>query len=202
MRITKPGTTIVCSWRLLLAVLSVQALILAGCAPSQPVESDLAAHGHQLPRDYAAAVTAVAEHCQTIEEAFAAGTPEKCDEALHELVELLNQVPALAEASALPETERDQVAAAVTELFNSLDQLHAGFHGDAQGVDYADVAEAVDGAVETLQSKAALAGSETAAAHTGHDDDHGHDQDHGEHLHAGHADDQDPGPEQATGAVD
>ena len=142
-------------------------------------------HGHR-PESYSAALASIKHARDEVKAAFDAGTPKACDEALHEVAEVLDVLPEVAAETDLPKNDWQVVKNQSTVLFDQFMQIHNGFHGDGkQGASFDSVEEEINKAIDVLDSKLAATGEKIVASedthdHEGHDhDEHGHE--HGDH---------------------
>lgn len=148
--------------------------LLAACKPAdegkEPTgtsSSEAHDHGHEHPRPASLAdgVAQIKTHLKSVEDAFANNKPQECDDALHELAEILDVLPQVAADSDLPKESWEEVKKASGGLFDALMKIHEGFHGEnAQGATYSDVKSAIDENLAVLESKASEGGKEAGSA--------------------------------------
>lgn len=118
-------------------------------------------HDHARPASLADGVAQIKTHVKTVEEAFANNKPQECDDALHELAEILEVLPDVAAESDMPKESWEEVKKASAGLFDAMMKIHEGFHGeDAKGASYNDVKTAIDENLAVLEAQAS-AGSAT-----------------------------------------
>lgn len=169
--------------------------LVVGCsfeAPTAPVaatnEHDHV-HDHAHPETYVDAVKAIKECRDDVQEAFAAGTPNECDHALHDAVEVLDGLEKLAKSAQLSDDDVKIVKTTAQDLFGHFASIHKGFHGGGEGSSYDDVAKNIDAAIEVLDTKLVAVVHDDEHADHDHDDHAGHDHDeHAGHDHDEHAD--------------
>lgn len=115
-------------------------------------------HGHdhhaEVPETFGAAVEKVDSLRAAIKEAFEAEDMDKADGPVHAVGDILEAVPGLAEKAGLSEEDRTAVQEAVQTLFTHFGAIDEKIHG-GEGKNYADVADEVEAAVETLKQAAA-----------------------------------------------
>jgi hypothetical protein len=104
------------------------------------------------------AVAQLQQHRDAVRDAFAAGTPDACHDALHQVGHLLGDLPKIAEASGLSEEQQAAVTEAAGKLMTAFGEIDKTMHGAADGADYAAVESDVDAAMETLTSTLAEEG--------------------------------------------
>jgi hypothetical protein len=104
------------------------------------------------PETYAAAVTQIKQYRDQIRDAFAAGTPEQCDEALHHAAHVLEHVPDLAIAD-LKEVDVAAVKSASVELTELLAKIHEGFHGNQPEATFEELSDKINAAIAALEAK-------------------------------------------------
>jgi hypothetical protein len=189
--------------------LFLAAVALSGCnnAPTTSEDSTAGAeqhahdHDHELPQSYAAAVAEIKSCRDEVKSAFDAGTPDACDHALHTAADVLDALGGLAGKAGLGKEDVEAVNSAAKELFGLFSEIHHGFHGDGEGAAFDDVADKINEAIATLESKVSLddvthddhdahdhdAHDHDAHDHDGGDLDHDHDtvDDHGDEDHNG-----------------
>jgi len=157
-----------------------------GCTESTPSSSPTSGgeeehhhhdHGHR-PESYSAALAQIKHARDDIKAAFDAGTPNACDDALHEVSEVLDVLPEVAAETDLPKEDWQVVKDQSKHLFDQFMKIHDGFHGESkQGATFDSVADEINKAIEVLESKVAATGEKVQAEH-----DHDHEgHDHGEH---------------------
>ena len=187
--------------RAVLGTLGIALLCLlgSGCSPSSTAAKGdgegQAGHGHEhdhdhghRPDSYVAALNQIKHARDEVKAAFDAGTPKECDDALHILAEVLDVLPEVAAETDLPKEDWQIVKDQSKHLFDQFMKIHDGFHGSgAEGASFDSVAEEINKAIETLESKIAATGEKVEEGH-GHDHE-GHDHeghDHEGHDHEGH----------------
>jgi hypothetical protein len=178
--------------------LLASAAITAGCAegpdtsdPTTAADQEQHDHTHDAPSSYSAAVAEIKKCRDEVQQAFDAGTPDACDDALHVAAEALDAMAGLAEKSNFAMEDVKAVKGAAKELFDHFAEIHRGFHGGGEGASFADVAEKIDEGIAVLDSKLELiASSDVDGAHAnGHsheDHDDAHEHDHADHDHEDH----------------
>lgn len=141
-------------------------LALTGCG----AQSHDHTHDHHAgPETFAEAVADLQKVRDLTRDAFAAGDPERCHHALHEVGELLEAIPQLAAESELAETSWNEVKLASDNLFTSFGMVDQTLHsGKPDTTVYSKVAADIDSAIESLLAKTkeaeAAAGPEPAAS--------------------------------------
>ena len=152
-----------CCFRLSSFLLLLPALFLAvGCQPEAATSSNANgtsadnANSHEgMPENYAEAVAQLKECRDSVKNAFAAGTPDDCDTALHDAVHVLEHVPEL--AAELPEEDAATVKSTRDELFSLLEQIHDVVHPGSEkseaDISYDDLSTKIDDAIKVLESK-------------------------------------------------
>ena len=134
-----------------LAILAMPLTI--GCG-SPAAQTDTPVTESQAPKiDFATAVQKLAEHTQTVKDAFAAGTPETCDGAVHEAAHLLEAIPGLVSSMEFTEEAQQAIGEATTKLKDGFTKIHEGFHGGEQTTVYDDVAPDLEAGLATLQDQ-------------------------------------------------
>lgn len=171
-------------------------LLGSGCSPSttsaqgeggeQAEEHHHHDHGHR-PKSYVSAIHQIKQARDEIKAAFDAGTPNECDNALHEVAEVLDVLPEVAAETDLPKEEWQIVKDQSKHLFDQFMKIHDGFHGGGSGeqTSFDSVADAINTSIETLESKIAATGEKMETVEEGHEHDHAH-HDHSDHDHDGH----------------
>ena len=145
-------------------------------------------HGHR-PASYNAALAQIKHARDEVKAAFDAGTPNECDDALHDVAEVLGVLPEVAAETDLPKEDWQVVKDQSKVLFDQFMKIHDGFHGDSsQGASFESVAAEINAAIEVLESKVSATGEKVSPASDKHHDEHdGHDHgDHDGHDHDGH----------------
>ncbi len=135
--------------------------LASGCGTQSPpaansggTATEAHAHVHAAPANLADAVTQIKTHLTTVKDAFAAGKPDDCDDALHELAEILEQVPDVAAKDKLPEADVAAIKTASSALMDALMKIHDGFHdADAKGSTYDDVKSVLEEQLGALEAK-------------------------------------------------
>jgi hypothetical protein len=184
------------SGRMASCIVGVALLCLAGsgCTSSTPgakadgednAEEHHHDHGHR-PESYTAALAQIKHARDEVKAAFDAGTPTECDDALHEVAKVLDVLPEVAAETDLPKEDWQVVNDQSQHLFDQFMKIHDGFHGDGkQGASFDSVAEEINKAIETLESKVAATGEKTDREARGNHDHEGHEHEHGD-KHEGH----------------
>lgn len=141
---------------------------LLGCGPagdSTPAGGPAVSHDHEHgdhdhgdaqdasagPTDFPAGVAELRKNYEAIRDAFQANDLDKAHTPLHEVGELLEGLPALADKAALGEAERASAKAAVDAMFDGYGQIDGAIHAGKQP-DYAAVAEKLDRGMADLQA--------------------------------------------------
>ncbi len=157
------------------SLVAALSLGLLGCGPAgdtRPAGGPAAAHDHDHgdhaghehgdakeapagPADLPAGVAELRKNYEAIRDAFQANDLDKAHTPLHEVGELLEGLPALAEKAALGAAERDTAKAAIDAMFEGYGQIDGAIHAGKQP-DYAAVADKLDKGMADLQ--AAVAG--------------------------------------------
>ena len=101
---------------------------------------------------YADALAKLTEYQQTIQTAFAEGNPEACHDALHSVGHLLQDLPAIAAAAELGQTEQETVKEAAGKLMAAFGEIDKGMHGATDAAQYSDVEASINEAMESLNS--------------------------------------------------
>jgi hypothetical protein len=144
-------------------------LVTAGCSSGETTGTDAApsgttsqgdGHGHGHDHGSASmtfpdAVAKLKEYQESIQSAFAAGNPEECHGALHAVGHVLQDLPALAAAAGLGETEQETVKEAAGQLMSAFGEVDKTMHGAPDGAQYADVEASVNEAMGAIESLAA-----------------------------------------------
>ena len=176
-------------------------LAAPGCTGSNSTAGGEDGHDHDhdhggRPASYAAAIDQIRHARDEVKAAFDAGTPHACDDALHEVAEVLDILPVVAAETDLPKEEWQVVKDQSKALFGHFMKIHDGFHGESsKGVSFDSVGSDIDEVIEVLASKIALTGEKVSqSGHEGHDHDghehDGHEHDHDEHDHDEHGHDE------------
>ena len=147
-----------------ISILGLLLLFSLGCTgTSEPVASsdkdEHAGHDHGEaagPTSLGEAVDAVAAHAVTIKDAFAAGTPEACHDAMHEVGNILSKLPDLAAKTDLSEEDQAAVRSAGDAVFEGFMQLDDGLHGNEDAPGYDEVADEIEAGIATLREKVSL----------------------------------------------
>ncbi len=114
-------------------------------------------HAHAAHADsLAEAVSRLDELYVTIRDAMAVGDIQTAHGPLHRVGHVLEDVEGLAAAAPLSPDDREAVEEAIEELFAGYGAVDAQLHG-RPGKDYAEVADEIDAAMETLRTVAARA---------------------------------------------
>ena len=167
-------------------------LLGGGCTSSTPdakadggdqAEEHHHDHGHR-PKSYTAALDQIKHARDEVKAAFDAGTPNGCDDALHVVAEVLDVLPEVAAETDLSKEDWQVVKDQSQHLFDQFMKIHDGFHGDGkEGASFDSVAEEINKAIETLESKVAATGEKPDLEAEGKHDHEGHDHNHDEHDH-------------------
>ncbi len=137
----------------------VIAIAVVGCEPAKP-KGGIADHGHEHADGHAHAETlaeAVKELegiCGKVKAAYEKNDADAADEPLHDVGHTLEEIKELAKTSKLDAAGKAEVEAAANNLLDAFGALHDGMHGGTAGKKYADVADAIDSALKTLNEKA------------------------------------------------
>ena len=183
------------------SLVTLAAVLATGCPPpAEQTAHDHAHNGHSHAESYTDAIEQIQAHAAVIRTTFTEGDPEEGHDALHEIGHLLEGLVELAEKAGLGESDQADIGQAAENAFKAYADLDKTMHSDEAKTTYADIAETVDGALETLVAKVASIGVDRHALDDdhehgdeggGHDDDAEHDEGHDEHP--GHDED---GPDQ------
>ena len=147
---------------------AAMSLGLLGCGPAgdtPPAGGPAASHDHEQgdhdhgdakeapagPADLRAGVAELRKNYEAIRDAFQANDMDKAHTPLHEVGELLEGLPALADKAALGAAERDAAKAAIDAMFDGYGQIDGAIHAGKQP-DYAAVAEKLDKGMADLQA--------------------------------------------------
>lgn len=178
-----------------IACVAVLSLISVGCTSAKPDSQadgggQAEEHGHDhdhghRPESYSAALAQIKHARDEVKAAFDAGDPHACDEALHQVAEVLDVLPEVAAETDLPKEDWQVVKEQSKLLFDEFMKIHHGFHGDGkeEGASFDSVAESINAAIDALEEKVAATGEKAESA----SDDHDHEgHDHEGHDHEGH----------------
>ena len=164
--------------RLVPIFLLLSCLLVFGCNPSPPAPRpvsaasdgadhaamgddthDHAGHDHHEHADhdehhesYAEAVTELDSLRMAAKDALAAGNLEAADDAVHEIGEILEELPDLAAKEAAIAAD-ETIKPAIKDLYDCFDSIDQKLHGDV-GKTYDEVAERIDAAMKTLRARA------------------------------------------------
>jgi len=145
------------------SIVALLSLGLLGCGPAAergPAADQAASHDHDHdhgdgqaagPADFPAGVAQLRKNYEAIRDAFQANEPDKAHEPLHEVGELLEGLPALAEKAALGEAALASAKAAAESMFAAYGEIDGAIHAGKQP-DYAAVAEKLDKGMADLQA--------------------------------------------------
>ncbi len=123
---------------------------------------------------FSAAISELEELSGTISESMAKDDADAAHDPLHEVGDLLEQLPELAKKDGLSQADQKTVNGAVAKLMDAYGAVDAIMHGE-EGKSWDEVKDEIDEATKTL----------TAFEHSHGDGDHDHDHDHadGDHDH-------------------
>ena len=107
----------------------------------------------ELPENLGDAVEQLVQLRDTIRDAFEADDADAAHNPLHEVGHLLSGIEKLVEKSDEDAEHKEEMIAAVEELFDSYTAVDETFHSDG-GKKYSEVASKIDAAVKTLQAHA------------------------------------------------
>ena len=132
-------------------------LFVVGCADDHADSG----HGHEhddaeTRMPYDALVTRICEHRDAIKAAFDADKLEEAHDPLHEIGHLIEQLPDSAAETDLVESDWNQVKDASKELMDAFGKVDALFHGDKEGVKFAEVEQEIGQAIAVLEEKAKI----------------------------------------------
>jgi hypothetical protein len=119
-------------------------------------------HGHdhdhsaeaRMPFD--ALVTRICEHRDAIKAAFDADKPDEAHDPLHKIGKLIAQLPDAAAETDLDESDWNEVKQASDNLMAAFGKVDALFHGDEEGINFAEVEQDVNEALAVLEKKVAV----------------------------------------------
>ena len=176
------------------AILALTAAVLstlpAGCQPAQPPAAQ-APQQEEPAMSLAQSTRLIQDHAEKIREAFGNEDPVAAHDEMHEIGNLLTELPELPEVAKLPAPQQAELQVAAESLLDAFMQLDGVLHGGAD-VSWDDVGDKVAEGMQTLKPHAAPAAATPDDEHDhdhGADDDHGHDDhDHenGDHDHDDH----------------
>ncbi len=141
-------------------------LCLAGCGPSpqpQPAAPQTHDHDHDhghahdhddasvAPTDFSASVAVLRGHFETIRDAFTESDPDKAHDPLHEVGNVLEQLPELAAKAGLMEQDLAKAQAAVAAMFEAYGKIDQAIH-DGEQADYEAVREKLDQGMADLDA--------------------------------------------------
>lgn len=144
-----------------LTLITALVVPFAGCGGSAeqsevnrpPVSIDELEHDHP-PHAHAESYNAAVAELDTmrtqISTAFAAGDIKAADGPIHEVGHVLEHVVELAQEEGFSETVIAEINAAVQTLFDTFGRVDEKIHG-GEGVEYSEVADQIDAALETLK---------------------------------------------------
>ena len=101
-------------------------------------------------------VTRICEHRDTIKAAFDADKQGEAHDPLHEIGHLIAQLPDAAAETDLVESDWNQVKQASDNLMASFGKVDALFHGDKEGLKFAEIEQDVQDAIAVLEEKVAV----------------------------------------------
>lgn len=158
-----------------LALIAALVVPFTGCGRSSeqsevnrpPVSIDELEHDHPPhahAESYNAAVAELDAMRTQISTAFAAGDIKAADGPIHEVGHVLGHVVELAQEEDFSEAAIAEINAAVETLFDTFGRVDEKIHG-GEGVEYSEVADEIDAALETLK-KHTTATADTTTADT------------------------------------
>lgn len=109
-------------------------------------------HDHDAA-DMSEALAHLNEHCTKIKTAFEGNSPEDAHDSLHEVGQLLESIPALAEKKGLSSEQVGTVKEQVEALFDAFTTLDETMHG-GDAVEYSEVDAKIQDAMSKLQEMA------------------------------------------------
>lgn len=148
--------------RSFVSLLAILGWTFVGCAPAPAPPAPAPAtnaghghehghgHGHEHPKTFAEAVQQIEGLRKAIAEAFAANDLEKADGPVHEIGHLLEDAEALAKKENVAD---EAVKKALGDLFEAFGQIDGKIHGKPDGKTYAEVAPALEAAMDVIRSK-------------------------------------------------
>lgn len=146
-------------WRMWLLMACGFGGLMLGCdgggtkSPNLPATSNsdqgAAVHEHEPPASYADAIQQLETLRNTIRDAFAKNDPEAAHGPLHDVGDVLEALPALADKAGFDAAQKDTMKAAMEQLFGHFGKVDEMMHGE-KGTKYEDVSSNIDKAVATL----------------------------------------------------
>jgi len=130
-------------------VLSVQIGCNSSDTATEPATNQADQHDHELT--FGQAVDKIQELAGTIGESMAKDDADAAHHPLHEIGNLLNGLPHLAEHEELSEESLKLLQDAVDKMMDAYSAVDATMHGE-EGKSYDDVKGDIDAALETLES--------------------------------------------------
>ena len=156
-----------------------------GCNSSQHASEEKNGPGHShehehegAPKSLHAAVNQLRDMWFDISTAMDRRDPDAAHDALHDVGHVLESMPDLAAETDLPESEWNEVKAAVNKLFDAFGDIDSAFHekdGDKVAA-YESAKATIDEGVATLEAKLALLGEGPSTDDHHHDQHEGHDR--------------------------
>ena len=169
-------------------------VLVGGCAPDNSADTPVMqdshdhdhGHGHAHPETLADAFHALEELRDTVRDAFAENDTETAHGPLHDVGHLLGTLDSLAGKSELSDEAKAEISKNVETLMNAFGDVDEKMHNSEKGVEYSEVSEKIDAALDAIEAAAG-----DALDHD-HDDDHDHEDhdDHDDDEHGEHDDDQ------------
>lgn len=170
--------------------LSVVALICAGCddagtadsqSPAANTDGDHDHNGHSHshddePETVAEAVKILSEIRDEIRDAFKEDKAGDAHDPLHEVGHVLEDLESLVGKSELSDEDKTEAKEAVNTLFDLFTKIDDKYHGK-EGAEYDDVADKIDEAIKTLESKAEPSEEEAEGVSADSDTDESTDAD-------------------------
>jgi len=104
----------------------------------------------QVPDNYDDAVKQLVALQDTIDDAFKANDPDAAHDPLHDVGHLLEGIEALITEGAYDVEHKEELLAAVNDLFDSYTAVDETFHGK-EGKSYDEVSDKIAAAVQTLR---------------------------------------------------
>jgi hypothetical protein len=119
----------------------------------QTHEHEHSVEGH-LPFD--SLVAEIREHRDAVKAAFDADKQDDAHDPLHQIGHLIAQLPDAAAETDLAESDWNEVKQASDKLMAAFGKVDALFHGDKDGLKFAEIEQDVQEAIAVLEAKVAI----------------------------------------------